>query len=334
MPDSNADEARDALLVKAAQAWADDAAFDSAALDSAGLGSGDSVLCYLRDYYHRVLTEDLAAPSRLAVVAEAHAQLGLHRPQGRALVAVREAGPARLDGGGPSNLVVDIVTDDMPYLVDSVTTRLNRHRAEIRLLVHPLLRVRRDVVGNLQQIVGLCPGGEESVPASTDELTESWIHVELEPPADGVTAEQLGTDLRLVLDDVRVSAEDKSRMEAAAHRLAGDLGREPGPAAVEYGALLNWLADGNFMFLGYREYDLVAAAGGAALRPVAGTGLGILRHPGAAGTRCASCPPRSRPAPRTRPSGSCWPRPTPAPPSTGPATWTTSRSRSSARTGR
>ena len=55
-----------------------------------------------------------------------------------------------------SGLVVDIVIDDMPYLVDSVTTELNRHEAEIQLLVHPLLRVRRDVTGALRGILGVC----------------------------------------------------------------------------------------------------------------------------------------------------------------------------------
>ncbi len=297
MPDNNLDEAREALLIKAAQAWPDDSALDATALDataldsaapgSAALGSaeggerdmasGEAVLRYLRAYYHRVATEDLASPSRLAVVAEAHARLGLRRPQGRALVQVREAGHAHLDQSGASNLVVDIVTDDMPYLVDSVTTRLNRHQAEIRLLVHPLLRVRRDVAGALGQIAGL--GGDEVAPAAPDELTESWIHVELEPPGDRVTAQQLETDLRLVLDDVRVAAEDRARMEAAARRLAGDLVGPTGSAAAESGDLLRWLADGNFTFLGYREYDLVQTAdGAAALRAVPGTGLGILRH--------------------------------------------------------
>ena len=89
-------------------------------------------------------------------MAEAHARLGLRRPQGRALVQVREPGHAHLDPVTPSSLVVDIVTDDMPYLVDSVTTRLNRHQADIGLLVHPLLRVRRDVTGALREIVGVC----------------------------------------------------------------------------------------------------------------------------------------------------------------------------------
>ena len=128
----------------------DAAALDAAALDAA-VPAGEAVLRYLRAYYHRVATEDLASPSRLALVAEAHARLGLRRPQGRALVQVREAGRAHLDQGAAPNLVVDIVTDDMPYLVDSVTTRLNRHQAEIRLLVHPLLRVRRDVAGALRR---------------------------------------------------------------------------------------------------------------------------------------------------------------------------------------
>jgi len=272
MPDSDVLETREALLIKAAQAWV----ADEPGLDPAVLGQGDGVLCYLRAYYHRVATEDLAAPSRLAAVAEEHARLALRRPQGRALVQVREPGPAHLDPVTPSSLVVDIVTDDMAYLVDSVTTRLNRHHAEIQLLVHPLLAVRRDVTGALREIVGVC--SDEAAPAATDELTESWIHVELEPPGDGVTAEQLEADLRHVLDDVRVAVEDQTRMKAVARILADDLGGEPGSEVAEFGDLLRWLADDNFTFLGYREYDLVRTEEGTSLRPVPGTGLGILRH--------------------------------------------------------
>jgi len=68
MPDGYADEVRDALLTKAREAWQDDPALDAQAL---GDGSGDdSVSCYLRAYYQRVATEDLAPPSRLAAVTE------------------------------------------------------------------------------------------------------------------------------------------------------------------------------------------------------------------------------------------------------------------------
>jgi glutamate dehydrogenase len=280
MPDGYADEVREAQLAKAAQAWEDDPALGPREI---GDGTGDdSVACYLRAYYQRVVTEDLAAPSRLAAVAQAHARLGLSRPQGRALVQVRAPADAQLHPVGRSGLVVDIVTDDMPYLVDSVTTELNRHEAEIRLLVHPLLRVHRDVTGALRGIFGVCgdaaqdkQGGDVTSPG---ELTESWIHVELGPPRDNVTADQLAAELRHVLDDVRVAVEDQPRMEAVARGLADQLGGEPGSDRAEHGDLLRWLADGNFLFLGYREYDLVQAEEGSGLRAVPGTGLGILRH--------------------------------------------------------
>jgi glutamate dehydrogenase len=281
MPDGYADEARDALLAKAVQAWDDDPDLDPRAL---GDGSGDdSVACYLRAYYQRVVTEDLAPPSRLAAVAEAHARLGLKRPQGRALVQVREPADAQLHPVSRSGLVVDIVTDDMPYLIDSVTTELNRHEAEIQLLVHPLLRVRRDVTGALRGILGVCSDIEaRDQPADgasgAGELTESWIHVELGPPRDKVSAHQLAAELRHVLDDLRVAVEDQRRMGTAARALADDLSGEGGSEQAEFGELLRWLADGNFLFLGYREYDMVRAEDGAALRPVPGTGLGILRH--------------------------------------------------------
>ncbi len=171
---------------------------------------------------------------------------------------------------------MDIVTDDMPYLVDSITTELNRHEAEILLLVHPLLRVRRDVTGGLRGILGVC--ADDDPAAMADEQTESWIHVELAPPRDRDTAEALAADLRHVLDDVRVAAEDQLRMGSVARRLADDLGGEPGSEEAEYGDLLRWLSGGNFLFLGYREYDLLPTGDGAALRAVPGTGLGILRY--------------------------------------------------------
>jgi glutamate dehydrogenase len=281
MPDGYADKVRDALLAKAHQAWQDDPALDARVLGDGG--DGDSVSSYLRAYYQRVATEDLAPPSRLAAVAEAHARLGLNRPQGRALVQVREPGDAHLNPVSRADLVVDIVIDDMPYLVDSVTTELNRHEAEIELIIHPVLRVRRDVTGGLRGILGVCRDdcaqeNYDDAAFAAGELTESWIHVELGSPRDRVRADQLAADLRHVLDDVRVAVEDQPRMGSVARTLAGDLGGAPGSDAAEYGNLLRWLAEDNFIFLGYREYDLVRTEDGASLRPVPGTGLGILRH--------------------------------------------------------
>src|SRR5580704_929981 len=136
-------------------------------------GVGDAAR-YLHTYYRHVSADDLAAagPDRLVAVAAAHAELAAERPQGRALVKVRSGGDATLD---PGSDVIDIVTDDMPFLVDSITMELARHGLSARLIVHPQLRVRRRVDGAMSAVAGLVNGPD---PAH-DELAESWMHIEV-----------------------------------------------------------------------------------------------------------------------------------------------------------
>jgi glutamate dehydrogenase len=267
------DEARGPLLAEAAALWSD-AGGALAPPGDRGAAVGD-LAGFLAAYFRLVKTEDLApaGPERIAAVAASHASLGASRPQGRAAVEVRDAGEASLTGAGT---VVDIVTDDMPYLVDSVTMELNRHAADIKLIVHPLLTAYRDVTGVAHGIVlggidaGLPDGGE---PAAGS-LHESWIHVEL-----GHLPEQevLDADLRRVLDDLRVAMEDQRRVRSAARELVETL-EGAGSEATEAGELLAWLSAGHFTFLGYREYALGKHGTDPELRPVPGTGLGLLRH--------------------------------------------------------
>jgi glutamate dehydrogenase len=274
---------KEALLVKAAEAAGGDA------------GVGD-VRNYLAAYYRHVAMEDLVAagPERLAAIAIEQARLAAYRPQGRTLVRVRRGEDAAC---AAARDVVDIVTDDMPFLVDSVRMELARHEVTTHLVVHPQLRVRRDVTGALREVIGLIDGE----PAAHDETAESWTHIEIARLPEGA-APGLERDLERVLGDVRVAVEDYPRMQAKAVQLADQLAMvaarippdggaassdEP-PAEVE--SLLRWLADGHFTFLGYREYDLVEGPDGMALHGVAGTGLGILRHDRPGSSSFASLP--------------------------------------------
>ncbi|HEY1643687.1 MAG TPA: NAD-glutamate dehydrogenase [Streptosporangiaceae bacterium] len=264
---------------RAREDWAEDGARDLLAAAATAVGElpgvGD-VPTYLRAYYRHVAADELTAagPQRIAAVAGQHAQLAARRPQGRAIVAVLPGGEAALD---PSADVIDIVTDDMPHLVDSITMELTRHGLAARLVVHPQLRISRDVSGAMREVTGLVNGAEPT----HDELAESWTHIEVAKLGDGEAA-ALGDDLRRVLGDVRVAVEDASRMRAKALYLAQELADEPGGEPHEHdeiAALLRWLADGRFTFLGYREYDLEPGSNGTTLvRAVPGTGLGILRH--------------------------------------------------------
>ena len=190
-----ADDSRQTVLAEAAALWA---AGDGevAPPGDPGRAVGD-LPGFLDAYYWLAETEDLttAGPRRVAAVAAWHAALGASRPQGRAAVGARESGKTSLTGAG---MVIDIVTDDMPYLVDSVTMELNRHLSDVRLIVHPLLTVQRDVTGVARGTVQPNIGAEP--PAGT--IQESWIHVELAHHDD---PGQLAADLRRVLDALRIT---------------------------------------------------------------------------------------------------------------------------------
>jgi glutamate dehydrogenase len=266
---------------------------DEAARRSQEMGaSADDVgdlKTYLGSYYRHVAAEDLvsAGPSRLAAVAVEHARLAATRPQGRALVQVSGAGACM--ALAEHQAVIDIVTDDMPFLVDSITVELARQGLDSYHIIHPQLLVRRDLTGVLHEVVGpLHASGH-----SHDHIVESWTHIEIDT-SSGVSLTKIEQDLQRILLDVRVAVEDYSKMADAALVLAGQLEGEGPMAPAETVALLRWLADNHFTFLGYREYDLVEGPDGMALVPVPGTGLGILRHDKRGSASFAALPPEVR----------------------------------------
>ncbi|GAA3525633.1 NAD-glutamate dehydrogenase [Nonomuraea rosea] len=258
------DEAKDELLQRAAE---------SCAVSSEHV-STEEALSFLRFYYRYVAPEDLLDRNPVDVYGPAMSQKQLAeiRPQGRAVV---RAYTPTLDENGwdPGHSVVEVVTDDMPFLVDSVTMELDRHDLGTHLVVHPQMRVRRDMTGRM------LGRGQEDVTGQM--LVESWIHVEIDRQADPGVLKGLEADLQRVLTDVRHAVEDFRKMRALAVQIAEDLSMNPPPlepAEVEDSLdLLRWLADGHFTFLGYREYRLEHTDEGETLRALPGAALGILR---------------------------------------------------------
>ncbi|MCF6472993.1 NAD-glutamate dehydrogenase [Nonomuraea sp. MG754425] len=258
------DEAKDELLQRAAE---------SCAVGSDRM-SPEEALSFLRFYYRHVAPEDLLDRNPVDVYGPAMSQRQLAevRPQGRAVV---RAYTPTLDENGwdPGHSVVEVVTDDMPFLVDSVTMELDRHDLGIHLVVHPQMRVRRDMTGRM------LGRGQEDITGQV--LVESWIHIEIDRQPDQEALQAIEADLLRVLTDVRHSVEDFRKMRALAVQTAEDLSMNPPPlepAEVEDSIdLLRWLADGHFTFLGYREYRLEDSDEGEILRALPGAALGILR---------------------------------------------------------
>ncbi|MGP3975587.1 NAD-glutamate dehydrogenase [Streptomyces sp. 8N114] len=252
---------------------------------------------YLQRYYLHTAPEDLADRDPVDILggALAHYRLAEERPQGTANVRVYSPSIDE-NGWSCTHSVVEVVTDDMPFLVDSVTNELSRQGRGIHAVIHPQMVVRRDLTGKLLEVLSVgrddlaqmpdtqfpdtrATEGEKAKPKKRgrgkeapdaglphDALVESWIHVEIDRETDREDLKQIAADLRRILSDVREAVEDWQKMRGAALRIAEELPNEPTDELPqeeigEARELLRWLADDHFTFLGYREYELDAAGG-------------------------------------------------------------------------
>ena len=193
--------------------------------------------------------------------AMSHLRLGAHRTPGTA--TTRVADPRREEHGWSSrDTVIDVITDDMPYLVDSVGLVADRTRRAMHLLVHPILSVARDAEGRFLDL-------------ADDGRREAWIHLEIDRAGAGQQS-SLAAQVGSALESVRVAIEDADAMRARVLEIAGALEHSPNGRRDRKSAtaeLLRWLAADHFLFLGCRDYRLEADV----LGPVEGSGLGLLR---------------------------------------------------------
>ncbi len=252
---------------------------------------GLSVSSLLRAYYRHAAYEDLAERNEVDLYGAVshHLRSGAERPQGTAVVRIYTPTVPVEGWSAAGHTIVEVVTDDMPFLVDSVTMALDQAGHGVHLVIHPQLVVRRDVAGHLQDVLEP-EGAKETDDLGAHDLgRESWMHLEIDRiPADELPA--LAANLHKVLTDVREAVEDWRRMHDRLDSLVADLQQNPPPLPaeeLEQGvAFLTWLGEDHFTFLGYREYELEVQGedGVEELTAIPGTGFGILRSdPTAAG---------------------------------------------------
>ncbi|MEU4195031.1 NAD-glutamate dehydrogenase [Kribbella sp. NPDC026611] len=238
----------------------------------------DKLKTFLEQYYRHVAAEDVAErqPSDCLGAARHHYKTAMSRPQGTAKVHVFTPTLQEHGWSAGGRTVIEIVIDDMPFLVDSASMAITDHNLELQLLIHPQFVVRRDMAGTLQEVL------DDSAAADGHDLVrESWMHLEVERIPDVAEHRTLEQELQKVLNDVREAVEDWPKMHEKAVSIAASLDAANLPVGEseveEARELLEWLADEHFTFLGYREYDFTMEGEQGILRGRPGTGLGILR---------------------------------------------------------
>jgi glutamate dehydrogenase len=175
--------------------------------------------------------------------------------------------PLAASGSRKSVSVIEIVNDDMPFLVDSVMGEIADRRLDVWLVAHPMIGVRR--IGNKLAALGTPDAGEGK--------RESFIHIHLAPIADDAQCDELVRALQTVLGEVRLAVQDWRPMLDRVTAIATELKTNPPPLPVDEIAeaiqFLHWLMADNFTFLGVRDYRL----DGQMLEPDFDTALGIMR---------------------------------------------------------
>ena len=246
----------------------------AADVSSQALGKKADVKRFLAQYFANVPFEDLEgrAEDVMAQIAVDHLDFGARRPKGQALLRIYNVNEEEY-GYSSAFTFVEMVNDDMPFLVDSVAAAINRHGLGVQITVHPIIAVRRDGKGKLTGIAE--PGDEEA-------QRESFIRFAITRETDTKELNALKRDIRKVLGDVRVAVRDwgamRQRMRETSDLLEfGPKGSDP-LIRAESQALLDWLADDHFTFLGYREYAIEERGKKSYLVPVPGTALGVLSH--------------------------------------------------------
>lgn len=145
-------------------------------------------------------------------------------------------------------LVLDIITDDKPFLVDSISAALADAGKPLSFFSNAVIDVHRD------------EKGKRVATKTGSAIRESMIHAEMDPPVGDSEIEKLAAEINLVLNDVALAVADwepmRSRLAASIaqlerSRLPG-LKNEEQREAIEF---LKWLWDNRFAFLGFRRFD-------------------------------------------------------------------------------
>lgn len=214
--------------------------------------------------------DEFDADTLLAIAQGALGFLNHKQPEE---VKVRVYNPSfGADGWEADHTVLELGLTDRPFLVDSVRAELRRLDYKLFYLLHPIFRVRRDASGQIEQIA-------EREGKGVHESFELYL-IEREDDPDKQQA--LGDAVREVIGDVILATDDYKLLREKSHEVSRYLrgleqATEPAEQIEEYAAFIDWLDDDNYIFLGYREYEITRISKKPHLQLTEDSGLGILR---------------------------------------------------------
>ena len=249
---------------------------------------------FVRQYYARTAVEDLEEREVMDLYGAALAHWNFAKQRKSGEPKIRVYNPQVEEHGWQStHTIVELVIDDMPFLVDSVRMALNRQGLTIHLLVHPVMRLRRNKDGH-----AISPVSPDEKDANA--ITEAIMHIEVDRQTEKEVLDNIVAEIESVLRDVRAAVADWKDMSGKLGAILEELKNSPprlDPDEIkEAQEFLEWIDNNHFTYLGYREYMLDTRNGEDVLATVPDSGLGILRNnkSGSESKSFSSLPPEVR----------------------------------------
>ncbi len=166
---------------------------------------------------------------------------------------------------------------DMPFLVDSIRIELNRRNIAIHAIKSTVFNVNRDAKFQLVDILD-APNVEQA------SSKEAFVYLEINLLTLKVELEEITQSLLSVLAELSVVVRDFKPMLEAVTAAEENLNHASKSVVVsnvsESQALLAWLRDSNFTFLGYSEYEFCEREGKKCLREKVDKRLGVFSYKG------------------------------------------------------
>lgn len=230
---------------------------------------------FLAEFFSSSAPDDLLLrePEELFSIGRNLWRTAAKRKPGKPLVLV--TGPRTTEGAGDNvtrHTVIQIVNDDMPFLVDSVTGCVaSTLHYRIHMMHHPIMDIARD------------EKGQRTSGDGAERLRESIMYIEIDAQSDPSALETIRDTVEKTLNDVRAAVTDWRAMLAKIDETVASLTVNPPPISNEQVTetinFLRWLGADHFTFLGFREYRFDGDPATFDFNHVDGTALGILRNP-------------------------------------------------------
>jgi glutamate dehydrogenase len=229
--------------------------------------------------FNKAAPEFLEAFDRDGLFAMAVSGLSLLQGRGDRSVQVRVFNPSfPADGWEGPYTVLMLALDNRPFIVDSVRAELRRQGFELYHLLHPIFSIERDESGEITYL-------DDHQRKGTHEAFEMYF---VQKQEDERALQKLEQAVTEVLGDVILATDDYQALREQGRRLGHYLRqlrqvsaqgyyRDRAEELEEFAAFLDWLDDDNFVYLGYREYDILTHEEVPYLKLTEGSGLGILR---------------------------------------------------------